>query len=137
MNTPKSDDTAALTAAWDGDEAAFAELFDRYRKRLRRMVKLRLDRRLYGRVDEDDVLQEAFLEAYAKLPQYRENSDIPLFLWLRLVVGEKLMKHLKDNQIINAGLPLKNCMMPLLLKKYKTMESQVYCLLERGYLKML
>jgi len=91
MNSAQRDDTAALVAAWEGDEAAFAELFGRYRKRLKQMVKLRLDRRLFGRVDADDVLQDAFLEAYGKLPQYRENSDIPLFLWLRLIVGEKLI----------------------------------------------
>ena len=35
----------------------------RYRDRLRRMVKLRLDRRLHGRVDPSDVLQEAYLDA--------------------------------------------------------------------------
>ena len=38
-------------------------LFDRDRDRLRRMVHLRLDRRLKGRVDASDVLQEAYVEA--------------------------------------------------------------------------
>ena len=42
-----------------GDQQALAELFARYRDRLRRMVKLRLDRRLQGRVDASDVLQDA------------------------------------------------------------------------------
>ena len=40
-----------------GDEAALAELFERYRGRLRQMVRLRLDSRLQGRVDPSDVIQ--------------------------------------------------------------------------------
>jgi len=42
-----------------GDPAAAAELFGAYRDRLRKMVRLRLDRRLQGRLDPSDVLQEA------------------------------------------------------------------------------
>ena len=106
MANPPDDDTVALAAAWNGDAAAFAEIFGRYRKRLKLMVKLRLDRRLSGRVDAEDVLQEAFLEAFRKLPQYRENQQLPLFLWLRLVVGEKLIdlhRHHLGAQMRDAG----------------------------------
>jgi RNA polymerase sigma-70 factor (ECF subfamily) len=79
-----------LEQAQAGDEAAMAELFDRYRKRLRQMVRLRLDRRLQGRVDSSDVLQDAYLDARQKLPTYTAKGDLPFFLWLRLVVGQKL-----------------------------------------------
>ena len=48
-----------LRRAGAGDPNALAELFARHRDRLRRMVRLRLDRRLQGRVDPSDVLQEA------------------------------------------------------------------------------
>ncbi len=43
----------------DGPQAA-AELFTAYRSRLRRLVQLRLDPRLSGRIDPSDMLQEAF-----------------------------------------------------------------------------
>jgi RNA polymerase sigma-70 factor (ECF subfamily) len=79
-----------LEQAQGGDEAAMAELFDHYRKRLRQMVRLRLDRRLQGRVDSSDVLQDAYLDARKKLPSYSAKGDLPFFLWLRLVVGQKL-----------------------------------------------
>lgn len=80
-----------LVAAWLNDEAGFEDVFDRYRKRLRRMVKLRMDHRLTGRIDSDDVLQESFLEAMHKLEDYRQRTDdLPVFLWLRLIVAEKL-----------------------------------------------
>ena len=46
-----------------GDRQALAELFHRYRERLRRMVELRMDARLRARLDASDVLQEAYLDA--------------------------------------------------------------------------
>lgn len=87
----QSDETIALLGeVRDGDLSAFGELFDRYRQRLKQMIRLRLDRRLFGRIDEDDILQEAFLEAFSKLSQYLEKTDFPPYLWLRLIVGEKM-----------------------------------------------
>src|SRR5437763_12293436 len=81
-----------LARALAGDEGAFAALFDGQRERLRRLVRLRLDRRLSGRVDSDDVLQEAYLEARKRLPDYaRDPGAMPLHLWLRLVTGQKLI----------------------------------------------
>ena len=80
-----------LARALAGDEAAFAALFDAQRDRLRRLVRLRLDRRLSGRVDSDDVLQDAYLEARKRLPDYaRDPQAMPFHLWLRLVTGQKL-----------------------------------------------
>ena len=46
-----------------GDQKALAELYDRHRDKLRRMVQLRLDHRLAGRVSASDVLQEAYIDA--------------------------------------------------------------------------
>jgi RNA polymerase sigma-70 factor (ECF subfamily) len=60
--------------------------------RLRRMVAFRLDRRLQGRVDASDVLQEAYLQATAHRANYFENPSAPLFLWLRGVVANKLLE---------------------------------------------
>jgi RNA polymerase sigma-70 factor (ECF subfamily) len=81
-----------LRRAADGDEAALAELFSRHRKRLRQMVRLRLDHRLAGRVDPSDVLQEAYLDAARQLPSYLEQPALPFFLWLRLVTGQRLLR---------------------------------------------
>lgn len=75
-----------------GEEAALAELFARNRGRLRQMIRLRLDRRLQGRVDPSDVLQDAYVDLAAKLPEYAGRPAVPFFLWLRLVVGERLLR---------------------------------------------
>jgi RNA polymerase sigma-70 factor (ECF subfamily) len=74
-----------------GDQQALAALFTRYRDRLRRMVQLRLDRRLQGRIDASDVLQEAYLDAARRAPEYAANPSVPLFLWLRLLTGQRLL----------------------------------------------
>ena len=63
------------------------------------MVALRLDRRLQGRVDPSDVIQEAYLQAARRLPEYlRELKPMPVFLWLRFLAAQSLQsvhrKHL-------------------------------------------
>jgi RNA polymerase sigma-70 factor (ECF subfamily) len=86
-----SDENAVLVAkAVAGDEAAFRELFDQYRERLKRMVRLRLSRRLQGRVDDSDVLQESYLEVARRLREYAGKPELPFFLWLRHITGLKL-----------------------------------------------
>jgi RNA polymerase sigma-70 factor (ECF subfamily) len=89
---PENSDELVKRAA-DGDSAALAELFRRHRKRLRQMIRLRLDRRLQGRVDPSDIIQEAYIDAAGKISEYvRERSELPFYLWLRLVAGERLLR---------------------------------------------
>jgi RNA polymerase sigma-70 factor (ECF subfamily) len=93
MSEPASGvEDALLRRAARGEQAALAEVFSRYRKRLRQMVRLRLDRRLQGRVDPSDVLQEAYLDVAEQLPHYLGKPEMPFFLWLRLVTGQRLMR---------------------------------------------
>ena len=54
------------------------------------MVRLRLHPRLRKRVDPSDVLQEAFLEASAKVERYLQAPAIPFFLWLRRMTADAL-----------------------------------------------
>ena len=80
-----------LARAAAGDEKALTELFSRYRKRLKQMVRLRLSRQLQGRVDASDILQEAYLEAAQRFPDYLADRPLPFFLWLRHITAEKLI----------------------------------------------
>jgi RNA polymerase sigma-70 factor (ECF subfamily) len=75
-----------------GDGGAAAELFVAYRDRLRLMVRLRLDRRLQGRLDPSDVLQEAFLDVTRRAPEYAANPTLTPYLWLRYLTGQRLMQ---------------------------------------------
>jgi RNA polymerase sigma-70 factor (ECF subfamily) len=91
MNADGRSDLDLLDAARGGDEGALAVLVERHRDRLERMVALRMDRRLHGRVDPADVVQEVYLAVRGKFPQYSADPRLPFFLWLRLEVGPKLV----------------------------------------------
>jgi RNA polymerase sigma-70 factor (ECF subfamily) len=92
---PIPDDHESLQLARlavQGDGEAWEKLMDAYRTRLRQMVALRLDRRLQGRIDASDVIQEAWIDAARRLPQYAENPTMPFFLWLRFLTGQRLLE---------------------------------------------
>jgi len=91
MSADTRTDEELLDAARNGDEDALAVLVERHRDRLERMVRLRMDRRLQGRVDPADVVQETYLAVRGKFPQYSADPRLPFFLWLRLEVGQKLV----------------------------------------------
>jgi RNA polymerase sigma-70 factor, ECF subfamily len=73
---PDLDEPALLQRLRDGDQQALAELFARERNRLERIVRFRLDPRLFGRVDPDDVLQETYLESLRRLPHYFRDPQV-------------------------------------------------------------
>src|SRR5438552_16170330 len=91
MSADTRTDEELLDAARNGEEAALAVLVQRHHDRLERMGRLRMDRRLQGRVDPADVVQEAYLAVRGKFPKYSADSRLPFFLWLRLEVGQKLV----------------------------------------------
>ncbi len=96
MDTPAAPDGSDtrhwLERAAAGDAEGWQVLVTRFHARLRRMVALRLDARLHGRVDPSDVLQETYLEAARHLDEYRRKPVLPFFLWLRLLAGSRLAK---------------------------------------------
>ena len=91
MNADTRTNDELLEAARNGHEGALAILVERHRDRHERMVRFRMDRRLQGRVDPADVVQEAYLAVRGKFAQYSADSRLPFFLWLRLEVGQKLV----------------------------------------------
>jgi RNA polymerase sigma-70 factor (ECF subfamily) len=80
-----------LRRAAQGEADAFAELFARHREPVRQAVALRLDRRLSARVDASDVVQETYLEALRRLPEYLRQPPLPLALWLRWLARERVL----------------------------------------------
>ena len=82
-----------VTRAAAGDRVAVAELLDRYRDRLRRMVALRLDPRVQARVDASDVVQEGYLDALRRLEEFISDPTVPFYIWLRFLVGQRVQEH--------------------------------------------
>lgn len=75
-----------------GQPQAVAQLFAPYSGRLTRLIALRLDRRIAGRVSIEDILQEVYVAACRQLPQYTRRSQIPFYVWLRAIAVHKLLE---------------------------------------------
>jgi RNA polymerase sigma-70 factor, ECF subfamily len=73
-----------------GEAEALPELFARRRKRLRRMVRLRLDQRLQGRVDPEDVLDAAFRDVLQQAREYLAEPKVSPFVWIRQLTNRRL-----------------------------------------------
>jgi RNA polymerase sigma-70 factor (ECF subfamily) len=91
MNDHPAETEQLLERAAAGDAASWGELLQRHQERLRRMVALRLDSRLRGRVDFQDVLQEVFVQALAHRDDYLHRRPAPFYLWLRGIAGNVLL----------------------------------------------
>ena len=91
MTTPDTDEADLLQRAKGGDQQALAALFGRYRDRLRKVVRFRLDRRMAGRIDASDVLQDAYLDVAWRFPEYAAAPAVPIYLWLRALTGQRLV----------------------------------------------
>ena len=74
-----------------GEAGATDRLLERHRPYLRRLVELRLDPRMQGRVDPSDVVQEAQLEAVRRLAAYLKQPRMPFRLWLRQLAYDRLL----------------------------------------------
>jgi RNA polymerase sigma-70 factor, ECF subfamily len=112
MDDNAADTVELVERARSGDSQALQEIFTRHRERLRRMVETRLDGRLRSRVDASDVIQDAYLKIAGRLEEYLANPTLPLFLWMRLVVGEQLInlhRHHLGARMRDAGREVSLC----------------------------
>lgn len=93
VEIPEESATARLVQqAAAGDQHAWTLLLTHHRERLRAMVAVRMDRRLQGRVDPSDVIQEACLVAARELSSYATNPQMSFYLWLRWLTGQRLIE---------------------------------------------
>lgn len=74
-----------------GGDATLAVLFEKYREPLERMIEFRLDDRVRGRVDCEDVLQEAYIELARRLPEYLGAAAVSVFIWMRQITYQVLI----------------------------------------------
>ncbi len=84
-------DTELIARVAKGDLDALAEVFSQHRDRLWRLVTFRMDPRLHGRVDADDVLQEAWLAAAQRIDHFLVDASRSIFVWFRLITSQTLV----------------------------------------------
>lgn len=89
---PNSNETQELiVSAKAGDAAAAGELLERHRESLHRLVSLRADRAIQGRVDASDIVQDALIEANRRLSDYLQEPRMPFHLWLRQIAKDRII----------------------------------------------
>lgn len=78
----------------DGDQfdiSCVNQLVAKHGRRLERLIALRMDARLRGRVGVSDVLQETMIEAARRIKELQE-SDVSDYVWLRFLACQKLIQ---------------------------------------------
>jgi RNA polymerase sigma-70 factor (ECF subfamily) len=77
---------AVLLAARRGDAEALGRLLDSFRPYVRVIVRALRDRRVQGRLDESDFVQDALLEAHRSFASFNGETVAELVVWLRQIV---------------------------------------------------
>ena len=83
-------DPEPLLAAARADPAALGRLLEQYRNYLRLLARVELGRRLQGKVDASDVVQDAFLDAHRYFPNFRGTVEAQFVGWLREILAGTL-----------------------------------------------
>jgi RNA polymerase sigma-70 factor (ECF subfamily) len=61
-----------------------------YRNYLALLARLQIGRRLRGKVDPEDLVQETFLKAHRDFPLFQGTSEAQLAAWLRQILAAQL-----------------------------------------------
>ena len=77
----------------ENGETELAAQFEKSSPKLRNMIQYRLPTTLQRRVDVNDVLQDTFVEASRRLPEYLEEPAIPVHGWLRQLTRNIISRH--------------------------------------------
>src|SRR5207248_10522637 len=72
-----------------GDRLALGRLLERYRGYLSLLARLQIGRRLQGKADPADLVQETFLEAHRNWERFRGATEGELLAWLRRILAAR------------------------------------------------
>jgi RNA polymerase sigma-70 factor, ECF subfamily len=76
-----------LNLARSGSDSARGQLLELYRNYLGLLARIQIGRRLQGKVDPADMVQETFLEAHRQFNRFRGGSEMELTAWLRAILA--------------------------------------------------
>jgi len=120
-NSPETDDL--LAQARQGESAAVQRLLETHREPLRRMIGLRLDPALAGRVDASDIVQDVMLEVSQRLQDYLRRPGMPFHLWLRHIARDHMIDaHRRHRVAKRRSLDREQPLLPAALADHSSLE---------------
>jgi RNA polymerase sigma-70 factor (ECF subfamily) len=94
-STVERDPEALLASARAGDKQALGELLGQYTHYLTLLARVQIGRRLRGKVEDVDLVQETFLEAHRHFEGFRGTTEGELVSWLRTILAARLSNLLR------------------------------------------
>jgi RNA polymerase sigma-70 factor, ECF subfamily len=79
-----------LERARTGDIATLGQLLESYHNYLRLLARIEIGRRLQGKVDASDIVQETFLDAHRHFATFRGEVESQFVQWLRAILAGTL-----------------------------------------------
>jgi RNA polymerase sigma-70 factor (ECF subfamily) len=79
-----------LRRARTGEEAALGSLLEHYGNYLALLARVQISRRLQGKVDAADLVQETFLEAHQGFAGFQGATEREFVCWLRQILATNL-----------------------------------------------
>ena len=106
-NLVRPDPGCLLRLARAGHGDALGRLLELYHSYLALLARVQIGRRLQGKVDPADLVQETFLEAHRDFAQFRGSTEEELVAWLRQILAcnlANLVRHYLGTQRRNVRL---------------------------------
>ncbi len=96
-----ADPEQRLRAVQAGDAASLGQLLELYRRYLALLSRVQIGKRLQGKADASDLVQETFLDAHRHFASFRGQSEAELIAWLRQILAgnvANLLRHYLGTQ---------------------------------------
>ncbi len=95
MPDGESGDQILIQRFRDGDESALKSLIARHEPRLRGILGQRLPMSMRRKLSVEDILQETYLTAYTRIPEFEDRHDRGFGAWLEQIAVFKLREQIR------------------------------------------
>ena len=87
--------TDLLEQARAGNESALGQLLESFTKYLTLLARVQIGRRLQGKVDADDLVQDTFMDAHRQITSFRGTTEAEFIAWLRRILAGQLAQTIR------------------------------------------
>src|SRR6266849_1193530 len=84
-----------IQEAKKGGDAVLGSLLELYRNYLRLLARIEIGRRLQGKLDASDLVQETFLEAHRHFARFQGTEEPQFVSWLRQILAARVANQVR------------------------------------------